>query len=63
MIRQLPQFKGYTIDARLKELRWFDSEGQMHSASFDDADEILSEYINTLDTNSDDFQEIAEAIL
>ena len=63
-MKTLPIFKGYTIDCRLKELRWFDN-GKMLSMPFDyyGAEEVISEYIETLDTNSEAFTEIAEAVI
>ena len=63
MIRILPIFKGWTVDARLKEFRTF-FEGNLVNLPFDTdkGDAFLSEYIKTLDPDSAEFNEIARAI-
>lgn len=68
MIRQLPVFKGWTIDARLKQLRRVSQSPYYSSMRFIDFDSeqgdyILTKYIQTLDPNSEEFNEIARAIL
>ena len=64
MIRQLPVFKGYTVDARLKEFRYFHKNGELVTWPFNCelGDKLLTQYIRTLDVNSEEFKEIAYAI-
>ena len=59
MIRTLPIFKGYTVDARLKQFRCF-WQGELEIVEFDTdlGDELLTEYIQTLDDDSPEFKEI-----
>ena len=64
MIRILPTFKGWTIDSRLKEFRRFHECGALLNLPFDsdEGDVLLTEYIQTLDTESPEFEEIARAV-
>lgn len=65
MIKQLPTFKGWTIDARLKQLRFVHSNNTITFLDFesDKGDYILTKYMETLDPDSEAFNEIARAIL
>ena len=60
MIRTLPIFKGWTVDARLKEFRKMDINVFPNFISFDSekGDRILTQYIKTLDIKSPEFEEI-----
>ena len=64
MIRILPVFKGYTVDARLKQLRKHIGGHDFEFLEFDSdkGDRILSQYIKSLDSDSEEFKEIARAI-
>lgn len=63
MIRTLPTFQGYTVDARLKEFRRLNREG-IERIEFDsiEGDALLTAYIETLNVESLEFNEIANAI-
>jgi len=65
MIRILPVFKGYTVDVRLKQFRKIFKSGGIEFLDFDTekGDKILTEYIKTLDADSEEFNAIAAAIL
>ena len=65
MIRTLPQFKGWTIDARLKQLRYVHGNNAITFLDFDSekGDYILTQYIKSLEPYVDEFNEIARAIL
>lgn len=47
--QKLPEFKGYTVDVRLREFRKL-GHGEMEFISFDttEGDLLLAEYIDTL---------------
>lgn len=69
MIRTLPIFKGWTVDARLKQFRRIKKQSEffagMEYLNFDTdkGDRLLTQYIKKLDKNSEEFNEIARAIL
>lgn len=69
MVRELPVFKGWTVDARLKQFRRvINTSDKTFGIDFlafksDEGDALLSEYIKSLDPNSELFNEIAKAIL
>ena len=59
MVNQLPTFKGYTVDVRLREFRKVSSVSESEFVSFDspEGDVLLEGYIDTLDANNaEDFQ-------
>ena len=59
MVNQLPTFKGYTVDVRLREFRKVTSVSESEFVSFDSpkGDVLLEGYIDTLDANNaEDFQ-------
>ncbi len=60
----LPVFKGYTIDTRLKQLRYVHDDGAIDFIEFDseEGDAIICEYIRSLDPESDAFRNIADAV-
>jgi hypothetical protein len=65
MIKKLPIFKGWTVDLRVREFRkvHYDATGQpcgMEWLRFDtqEGDELLGEFIETIDKNSPLWQEI-----
>lgn len=67
-IRELPVFKGYTVDVRLKEFRkaGFTSTGKPGKIEFvpfdtDKGDRLLSELIKTLPVDSPLLDEIANS--
>lgn len=57
----LPVFKGYTVDVRLRQFRRVNPDTSIEFLDFDSqkGDELLGEYINTLDKDSAEFREIA----
>jgi hypothetical protein len=63
-MKQLPTFKGWTVDIRLKEFRKVTEEG-MQFLSFDseEGDALLGDFILTLDEHDPLFIEIAELFL
>lgn len=65
MIRILPVFKGYTVDARLGQFRKVFKSGGIEFLEFDSekGDKILTQYIKTLDADSEEFKAIARAIV
>ena len=65
MIRILPTYKGYTVDARLGQFRKVFRSGEIEFLEFDSekGDKILTEYIKTLDVDSEEFNRIARAIV
>lgn len=59
MIKQLPIFKDYTVDVRLKEFRKVSTVSGIEFVSFDSpkGDTLLAEFIDTLDVNNkEDYQ-------
>lgn len=60
----LPKFKGYTVDARLKQFRKITEKENVYIC-FDSVTgyKLLTEYIKTLNPDSVEFNQIAEAIL
>lgn len=64
---ELPAYKGYTVDVRLREFRKvsYDAEGNpsMETITFEseEGDEMLFQLIRTLDRDSPLFQKIAES--
>jgi hypothetical protein len=69
MTTTLPTFKGWTIDARLKQLRKIVRKSRHFAAmeyldfKSEQGDRILTKYIKTLAPNSEELNEIARAIL
>ncbi len=71
MLKTLPIFKGWIVDARLKEFReenWryqLKNFGDINTVPFDseNGDRILTEYIKTLDAASEEFKEISQAVI
>jgi len=61
MVKVLPVFKGYTVDVRLRQFRKGSPETGMEFIDFSspEGDDMLEEYIGTLDKNSPDFRKIA----
>ena len=68
MIRKLPVYKGYTVDARLKHFRKIKKQSNLFAGmeyiDFDSekGDKLLSSYIKKLDVESVEFKEISLAI-
>jgi len=62
-IRALPVFRGYTVDIRLKEFRKVEKTGFI-IIPFDSekGDELLAEFIETLDINEKADKEVLNAI-
>ncbi|MCA9407190.1 MAG: hypothetical protein KC733_00740 [Candidatus Omnitrophica bacterium] len=60
MIRQLPTFKGYTIDIRLKEFRKADPQWGFKFIPFDSpkGDRLLVGFIRTLDADTNEGREM-----
>lgn len=61
MVKVLPVFKGYTVDARLRQFRKGSPKAGMEFLDFssEKGDELLGEYIQTLDNSSAEFRKIA----
>jgi hypothetical protein len=58
-MRILPTFRGWTVDARLKEFRRTGPNGMEYlSFNTDEGDDLLSEYIAQLVISSREFQEV-----
>ena len=63
-MKALPVFKGYTVDARLRQFRKVSTEGiKFIDFSSSEGDELLGEYIETLDQDSDEFRDVAARVL
>lgn len=60
MIRQLPVFKGYTVDARLKQFRRVDPDWGMEFIEFNSekGEILLEEYIATIDADTPEGMEL-----
>lgn len=59
MVKQLPEFKGYTIDIRLREFRKVIKKGiKFISFNSNKGEILLVEYIDTLNKESDEFKEL-----
>ncbi len=60
-MRALPVFKGYTVDFRLRQFRRANPEAGIQFIDFASAegDDMLEEYLGTLDGKSPEFKEIA----
>jgi hypothetical protein len=65
MIRQLPVFKGYTVDARLKQFRRVEYGKRLQFIEFDSpqGEKLLVKYIRTLDFNTQEGREIFKAVV
>ncbi len=63
-MRKLPEFRGFTVDVRLRQFRKGSPETGMEFTDFSSpqGDDLLEEYIGTLDKNSAEFKEIAAYI-
>ena len=62
MVNQLPTFKGYTVDVRLREFRKITSVSESEFVNFDspEGDMLLEGFLDTLDAkNKEDFQILA----
>ncbi len=64
MVKVLPVFNGYTVDVRLREFRKGSSETGMEFIDFSspEGDDLLEEYLGTLDKNSAEFRKISAYI-
>ena len=63
-MRALPVYKGYTVDARLRQFRKVSPDGiEFLEFSSQVGDSLLGEYIETLDKDSDEFREVAARVL
>lgn len=60
MIRQLPTFKGYTIDARLKEFRKVDPLWGMEFIRFDtpEGEALLEKLVESINANTQEGREL-----
>ena len=64
MIRQLPVFKGYTVDVRLKQFRRIVKQSKSFAGieyldfDTDKGDIILTRYIKSLKIDSPEFKEV-----
>ena len=65
MVKELPVFKGYTVDIRLGEFRKADPKTGIEILKFasPQGDDLLEEYVGTLDKDSAEFQELAAYLL
>lgn len=65
MINKLPTFKGYTVDVRLKEFRKTSlADGSLEFIPFSSikGEELLSEFVSSLDSNSKGDLQILSAL-
>lgn len=65
-MRKLPEFRGYTVDVRLQQFRKSDPSNktiEFVDFSSPEGDDLLEEYIGTLEKNSTEFKEIATCLL
>ncbi|MCX6750255.1 MAG: hypothetical protein NTZ83_02260 [Candidatus Pacearchaeota archaeon] len=64
MAIKLPEFKGYTVDVRLKQFRKVTNRTQIEFIDFDTekGDQLLGEYIASLDLNKKSDKDILNAI-
>ena len=64
-MRILPVFKGWTVDARLKEFRKVTRNGEITFLPFstEEGDNLLTLYVRSLDVDSQEFREISLSIL
>ena len=60
-MRVLPVFKDYTVDVRLRQFRKANPVKRLEFVDFSspEGDDLLEEYLGTLDENSAEFKEIA----
>ena len=63
-MKALPVFRGYTVDARLRQFRKVSPEDiEFLDFSSPEGDKLLGEYIETLDRDSEEFREVAARVL
>ncbi len=64
MVTKLSEFKGYTVDVKLKQFRKVSKDKEIEFINFDsiEGDKLLGEYIETLDMNKPGEKEILEMI-
>ena len=66
---QLPIFKGWTVDARLRQFRRIKKQSKyfagMEYVEFDSdkGEKLLCQYIKSVDVNGFEFERIANAVL
>jgi hypothetical protein len=60
MIRQLPTFKSYTVDIRLKEFRKVDPQKGLEFIPFDSprGDKLLNGFIKTINADTNEGREM-----
>jgi hypothetical protein len=66
MIRELPVFRGWTLDVRLAQFRRINSEtSELEFLDFasEEGDALLADYIATLDSTSEIFTSIMQRII
>ena len=64
MIKKLPIFQGYTVDVRLQEFRKANLGEELEFISFksQEGDAMLSDFVDTLDPNTQEGLELLKAI-
>ncbi len=64
MVTKLPEFKGYTVDIKLRQFRKVSKNKEIEFIEFDsvEGDGLLGDYIETLDMNKPEEKEILERI-
>jgi hypothetical protein len=64
-VRALPNFKGCTVDVRLRQFRKADPETGIEFIDFDspEGDSLLGEYIKSLDISTDEGKRILRRIM
>ena len=64
MIKKLPVFQGYTVDVRLQEFRKANLGEELEFISFksEEGDAMLSDFVDTLDPNTQEGLELLKAI-
>ncbi len=60
MIRQLPTFKGYTVDVRLKQFRRVDALWGMEFIDFDtpQGEDLLEEFVESINAETQEGREL-----
>jgi hypothetical protein len=63
MIKELPVFKGYTVDIRLKQFRKVE-KGEIEFIDFKSlqGDDLLGEFIETIDENTPEGKEMLASL-
>ena len=61
-MKALPVFRGYTVDVRLRQFRKVSDGIEFLDFDSELGDELLGEYIDTLDRDSEEFRAITQYV-